>query len=131
MKKILILLVVIAIVAAGKSGGGASPGAAAGKRKRPSRWPRWRSPRSRPPSPSGRNLTAYGAVEPSAAGARTVTLSYDCVVLEVDATVGARVAAGDVLARIEPTPDAGLQIGVAQSASASADKALAAMQQRY
>jgi RND family efflux transporter MFP subunit len=76
-------------------------------------------------------LPAFGTVEASPAGARVVTLGYDCVVRAVSAPAGARVSAGDPILEVAPTPDARLQLDSARSAAELADKSLAATRQRY
>lgn len=81
--------------------------------------------------PIGRTLTAYGAVESSAGGARTVAVAYDCLVRAVASTTGARVAAGDLLLSVDPTPDARLQMDSARGVAALAERSLASVRQRY
>jgi len=81
--------------------------------------------------PIGRMLAAYGTVESSAGGAVAVTLAYDCVVRTVVATAGSRVAAGQLLARVAPTPDARLQLDSARGVATLAERSLAAARQRY
>jgi membrane fusion protein (multidrug efflux system) len=81
--------------------------------------------------PIGRTLAAYGGVEPSAGGARTVAAAYDCIVRTVDSIVGKRVAAGDLLLTVDPTPDARLQLDSARTVSALAGRSLASVQQRF
>jgi RND family efflux transporter MFP subunit len=81
--------------------------------------------------PIARILTAYGTVEASARGTTALTLAYDCVVREVRTALGARVAAGDLLLSVDPTPDAALQLGSARSLAALAARALASTRQRY
>jgi len=79
----------------------------------------------------GRTLVAYGVVDSSASGARTVTLAYDCVVRSVAAPAGSRVSPGAVLLVVEPTPDARLQLDSARGVAALAARSLASVRERY
>ncbi len=81
--------------------------------------------------PIGRTLAAYGAVEPSAGGAHSVAAAYDCLVRTVDSIVGKRVAAGDLLLTVDPTPDARLQLDSARTVAALAGRSLASVRQRF
>jgi RND family efflux transporter MFP subunit len=78
-----------------------------------------------------RAVTAYGVVEASAVGAQAITLAYDAIIREVVAPVGTRVAAGDVILKVEPTPDALLQAESAKGVAELASRSLAAVKQRY
>jgi membrane fusion protein, multidrug efflux system len=78
-----------------------------------------------------RDLVAYGAVEPSGDGMSSVTLSYDCIVESVIATVGSRVSKGSTLLVINPSPDARLQLESARSLAALATRSLVSSRQRY
>jgi membrane fusion protein (multidrug efflux system) len=77
------------------------------------------------------SLPAFGVVEPAPSGARSVTLAYDVVVVNVLVSPGATVAAGDVIMRTEATPDATLAVNSARSQASLAERALAAARQRY
>jgi RND family efflux transporter MFP subunit len=79
----------------------------------------------------GRALIAYGTVDSSADGEATVTLAYDCVVQTVIARPGARVALGELLLVVEPTPDAQLQLDSARGVAAATTSSLGAVRQRY
>ena len=76
-------------------------------------------------------VTAFGVVAPSPSGDLVITAPFDCLIRKVHVVPGARVAAGDVLLEISPTPDAQLQLDAARSALSLAGKALAAAQERY
>lgn len=78
-----------------------------------------------------RELLAYGTIRPSAEGLSLVTLSYDCVVRSISATVGSRVAKGTPLMVVDPSPDARLQFDTARSATTLAGQSLASSRQRY
>jgi RND family efflux transporter MFP subunit len=81
--------------------------------------------------PIVRTLTAYGSVESSAGGAYTVAVAYDCLVRAVASTKGARVAAGELLFTVDPTPDARLQMDSARSVAALTERSLASVRQRF
>ena len=76
-------------------------------------------------------LDAFGVVAAAPSGEQVVTATYDCLVRKVATVTGARVAAGEVLLEITPSPDAQLQFDAARSAHELARKALAAAQERY
>lgn len=78
-----------------------------------------------------RELIAYGAVEPSGGGLSSVTLSYDCIVQSVTATVGSRISKGSTLLVVDPSPDARLQLESARSLATLAAHSLASSRQRY
>lgn len=78
-----------------------------------------------------RAVTAYGVIEASSVGAQAITLAYDSIIREVVAPVGTRVAAGDVIMKVEPTPDALLQAESAKGVAELAARSLAAVKQRY
>ncbi len=75
-------------------------------------------------------LVVYGVAEAAPAGAQVVTLPYDCTVKSAPAGVGSRVAAGDVVLEVTPTPDAQLEYDTARTDAALAQKALAGVQRR-
>jgi membrane fusion protein (multidrug efflux system) len=81
--------------------------------------------------PISETLPAFGVVEAAPAGARVVTLGYDCIVQSIAATAGTRVAPGDPILVVAPTADAQLQLDSTRSSAALAEKSLAATQQRY
>lgn len=78
-----------------------------------------------------RTLDAFGVVAAAPSGEQVITAAFDCLVRRVATVSGARVAAGEVLLEIAPSPDAQLQFDAARSAHDLARKALAATQERY
>jgi RND family efflux transporter MFP subunit len=76
-------------------------------------------------------LGAFGIVAAAPSSDQTIVAAFDCLVRRIIAVPGARVAAGDVLLEIAPTPDAKLQYDAARGALALASKLLAATQERY
>lgn len=78
-----------------------------------------------------RTIEAFGVVAPSPTGGRVMTAAFDCVVRQLNVATGARVAAGDVLMEIAPSPDAALALAAARSALKLAKEALASTQQRF
>lgn len=74
---------------------------------------------------------AFGVVEASPAGASALTVGYDCVVREILAPAGSRVADGEAVLKVDPTPDAKLQIDSARGAAKLALASLAAARQRF
>lgn len=60
-----------------------------------------------------------------------IVAAFDSLISKIIAVPGMRVAAGDVLLEIMPTPDAKLQLDAARSALALAQKTLTATQERY
>lgn len=81
--------------------------------------------------PIARTIEVFGSIVASPAGDRVVAAPYDCLVRKVNVSVGATVAAGDVLLEVDPSPDAKLAADSARSLQALAEAALAAVQQRY
>jgi RND family efflux transporter MFP subunit len=75
-------------------------------------------------------VPAFGLIEPSPAGARILTVAYDAVVRRVLVSPGTRVAPGELLLQIEPSPDARLAVESARSVARLADRALAQTRQR-
>ena len=76
-------------------------------------------------------LNVFGVIASSSSGEQTITATYDSVIRKVLAPVGARVAAGEALLEIEPSPDAKLLLASSRATLDIAGKALAATQQRY
>ena len=76
-------------------------------------------------------LEAFGVIESAPGADQAIPAPYDCVVRDVQVTVGSSVAAGDVLLEIAPSPDALLLLDTARSALVVADKNLSAAQERY
>ena len=81
--------------------------------------------------PIARTLDAFGIVGSAPSSDVAVCAAFDCVVRAVHASVGSRVAAGDVLLEIDPSPDASLAAASAGTALTLVEKTLAATQQRY
>jgi RND family efflux transporter MFP subunit len=76
-------------------------------------------------------VNMFGAIVPDASGARVLPAAYDCTIRKVLVAVGTRVAAGDLLLEIDPSPDAKLLLDSARGTLDLATKALAATQERY
>lgn len=76
-------------------------------------------------------LDVFGVIAASSSGEQTITATYDSMIRKVLAPVGSRVAAGEALLEIEPSPDAKLLLESARTTADLAGKALAAAQQRY
>lgn len=76
-------------------------------------------------------VEVFGVVAAAPSGEQVLSAPYDLVVRKVNVSAGATVAAGDVLLEVEPSPDAKLAADSARSLRALADKALAAVQERY
>ena len=76
-------------------------------------------------------LEAFGVVEPSPGGEQVTSAPYDCIIAKVMVAAGDRVAAGDVLLEIEPSPDSRLTLKSARNALIVAEKALQAAQERF
>ncbi len=81
--------------------------------------------------PISQTIEVFGTVVASPSGDHVVSAPYDCVVRRIYVSVGAMVAAGDVLLEVDPSPDAKLAADSARSLLALASSALAATQQRY
>lgn len=76
-------------------------------------------------------IQAFGIVASAPSGDRVVSAPFECVVTNVIVAVGARVAAGDVLIEVAPSPDTRLAYESARSALALANRSLAAAQERF
>ncbi len=76
-------------------------------------------------------LETFGVVAAAPSGEQVITAPFDCLVRRVATVTGARVAAGDTLLEISPSPDAKLQFDTARSAHELARQALTAAQERY
>jgi RND family efflux transporter MFP subunit len=81
--------------------------------------------------PIARTIEAFGVVESAPASERTTPATYESVVTAIHASPGSRVAAGEVIMEIAPSPDARLQLESARTAAALATQGLTAMQERY
>ncbi len=81
--------------------------------------------------PMAETLEVFGIISAAPSGEQIVSASFDCVVQKIEVSVGARVAAGDVLLQVVPNPEAQLQLDAARSALTLATKALASVQERY
>lgn len=81
--------------------------------------------------PIARTIEAFGVVESAPASERTTPATYESVVTAIHASPGSRVAAGEVIMQIAPSPDARLQLESARTAAALATQGLTAMQERY
>ncbi len=78
-----------------------------------------------------RTLDAFGFVGSAPSSDVAISAPFDCLVRAVRVSVGSRVAAGDLLLEIEPTPDTKLAVASARTALALAEKTVAATQERY
>lgn len=76
-------------------------------------------------------LDAFGVVTAAPSGDQVIVAAFDCLVGKVVVVPGTRVAAGDELLEITPTPDAKLQFDAARSMLVLATKTLVATQERY
>ena len=81
--------------------------------------------------PIVKTVEAFGIVESAPGTDHVNSAPYDCLISAVHVAAGARVAAGDVLLEIAPSPDSKLLLDTARSALVVAEKALAATQERY
>lgn len=131
MKKVLLLIFVGGLIAAGwyhfkksKSGTGIAPETPAPPAARVETAPLRTQA-------IAQTLEAFGVVATAPSGDRVVAAAFDCVVRKVNAAPGARVAAGDVLLEIEPTPESQLLLDSARSTLASAAKSLSAARERF
>jgi RND family efflux transporter MFP subunit len=127
MKKLLVLLVLLALAAGAWFWLRPRPAADAGDKDKPIAQVQVAPLQMQPISDL---VPAYGVIEPSPAGARTLTVAYDAIVRQVAVSPGATVAAGALLLEIEPTPDARLAVESARSVARLADRALVQTRQR-
>lgn len=78
-----------------------------------------------------RTLEAFGVVVAAPSGEHAAVAAFDGIVRRVAIAVGTRVAVGDVLVELAPSPDAQLALTSARSAAASAEKTRADTQRRF
>lgn len=76
-------------------------------------------------------LDAFGVVAAAPSGDQVIVAAFDCLISKILVVPGMRVAAGDVLLEITPTPDAKLQLDAARSALTLAQNTLTATQERF
>lgn len=76
-------------------------------------------------------IQAFGVVAAAPSGDQVIVAASDCLIGKILVAPGMRVAAGETLFEINPTPDAKLQLDSARSAFALAHQALQATQERY
>jgi RND family efflux transporter MFP subunit len=81
--------------------------------------------------PIARTIEAFGVVESAPTSERTTPATYESVVVAIHASPGSRVAAGEVIMEIAPSPDARLQLESARTAATLATQGLTALQERY
>lgn len=81
--------------------------------------------------PIVRTLDAFGGIGAAPSSDAAISAPFDCLVRTVEVGPGARVAAGDLLLEIEPSPDAKLALASARTALAAAEESLATTRQRY
>jgi membrane fusion protein, multidrug efflux system len=81
--------------------------------------------------PIAQTVEAFGIVEPASSFEHTTPASYECIVVAIHAPVGSRVAVGDVIMEIAPSPDGRLQLASARTALKLAAQGLASAQERY
>jgi len=77
------------------------------------------------------SVLAFGTIESSPSGARSVALGYDAVVTRVAVSQGATVGKDDLLLEVAGSPDAQLAVASARSAAKLAEQALQATRQRF
>lgn len=70
-------------------------------------------------------ITLYGAAEANGAGKYTLSAPMEALVRTVDAPVGSRVARGQILVRLSPSPTARLDLATATANANAADLAYA------
>ena len=78
-----------------------------------------------------RTLAAFGVVGSAPSSDVALSAPFDCLVRTVHVSIGSRVAVGDLLLEIEPTPDTKLAVSSARAALTLAEKAVLATQERY
>ena len=76
-------------------------------------------------------IPAYGMVIASPDGAQTIVAPFECRIRSVRATSGQRIEAGDILVKVDPSPEAFLLLETARSAFELSKKALANTQERF
>jgi len=76
-------------------------------------------------------IPAYGSVIASPDGAQTIVAPFECRIRSVRATSGQRIEAGDILVKVDPSPEAFLLLETARSAFELSKKALANTQERF
>ena len=81
--------------------------------------------------PIAQTIEAFGVVESAPASERITPATYESVVVTIHAAPGSRVAAGEVIMEITPSPDGRLQLESARTAAALAAQGLIATQERY
>lgn len=81
--------------------------------------------------PIARTLDAFGVVGSAPSSDVAISAPFDCLVRAVHVSVGSRVAAGDLLLEIDPTPDTKLAVASARTALTLAEKTVVATQERY
>ena len=80
--------------------------------------------------PIAQTIEAFGVVESAPTSERTTPATYESVVVAIHASPGSRVAAGEVIMEIAPSPDARLQLESARTAATLATQGLTALQER-
>jgi len=81
--------------------------------------------------PIAQTLQAYGVVESAPGTDQVIPAPFDCLVRDVHVTAGTKVAPGDLLLEISPSPDSRLLLDTALSALVVAEKTLSATQERF
>jgi membrane fusion protein (multidrug efflux system) len=76
-------------------------------------------------------ITVYGTVVPAAGAVQTVSLPFESRVRRILITEGQKIAAGEVLMEIAPSPDTNLQVQQARNEYDSDKKAFEYMRQRF
>lgn len=81
--------------------------------------------------PIAQTLDAFGVVASAPSSDVAISAPFDCLVRAVQISLGSRVAAGDLLLEIEPTPDTKLAVASARTALTLAERTVIAIQERY
>jgi membrane fusion protein (multidrug efflux system) len=81
--------------------------------------------------PIAQTIEAFGIVEPASSFEHTTPATYESIVVAIHTSVGTRVAAGDVVMDIAPSPDGRLQLASARTALKLAEQGLASARERY
>ncbi len=77
------------------------------------------------------DITVYGTVVPATGAVQTISVPYESRIRRISVTEGQRIAPGEPLLEIEPSPDTSLLAQQARNDYQSAKTALEYMQQRF
>lgn len=73
----------------------------------------------------GRTVTVYGAADAGASGSRILSTPIESTLVSIDAPVGTRVSAGQIIARLRPSSAARLELARAATEASAANAAYA------